>query len=153
MAIKNWNISLISILLIVSCQKKSENVYAELLNSELNESKTFLSENVGQIKSAIESKVIDYPYLQSSYDSLKTANDRIDYAIAHATNIKKDKDVLNKLKNDLETNFKLSFTFKSLELENGFDGNLYLKIAELDLLKAKYMLNKNYSKKHCNIVQ
>ncbi len=150
---KNWKINLITILLIVSCQKKSENVYVEMLNSELNDSKDFLTENINQIKYAIEYKVSDYPYLKSSYDSLKIANDRIDYVILHSADIKKDKSILNKLKKEIETNSKLSFIFKSLTLKNGFDEKLYLKIVELDLLKAKYKLNVNYFEKHCNIVQ
>lgn len=150
---KNWKINLITILLIVSCQKKSENVYGEILNSELNDSKDFLTVNVNQIKSAIEYKVSDYPYLKSSYDSLNIINDRIDYIILHSAEVKKDKSILNKLKSDLETNFKLSLIFKSLTLKNGFDEKLYFKIVELDLLKAKYKLNESYFKKHCKIVQ
>lgn len=150
---KYWKINLITILLIASCQKKSENVYVEILNSELNDSKAYFTENISQIKSAIEFKVGDYPYLKSSYDSLKITNDRIDYVILHSADIKKNKSILNKLKSDLETNSKLSFVFKSLILKDGFDEKLYLKIVEVDLLKAKYKLNENYFEKHCNIIQ
>jgi ribosomal protein L16 Arg81 hydroxylase len=152
MNIKNCTIIFLTILTIVSCQKKSESVYQELLNSELNDSKTFLNENTNQIILAIESKVIDFPYLKTSFDSLMTTNTRIDYAISHSSNIKNNKEFLNKLKSDLETNYKQSFSFKSLSLEKEFDEKLYLKIVEIDLLKAKYKINEIYCRKNCNKV-
>ncbi|RZK10691.1 MAG: hypothetical protein EOO46_09710 [Flavobacterium sp.] len=108
---KYWTAYLITLLLLVSCQKKSEKVYVAILDSEFNDSKTFLTENLSQVKSAIEDKVSDYPYLKSSYDSLNVTNDRIDYALLHLEDLKKDKSVLISLKSDLETNSKLSFIF------------------------------------------
>ncbi|MCL9804445.1 hypothetical protein NAT51_02860 [Flavobacterium amniphilum] len=152
MTIKKSIIRLLFILLLVSCQNKSENVYVKLLNSELDDSKVFLTENLTQIGSAIEFKVGDYPFLKPSYDSLKIANDKIDHMIAHPVKTK-DKDTLNKLKTDLENKYKLALTFKGLSLENSLDEELYFKIVELDLLKAKYKLNESYFTKHCNIVE
>lgn len=152
MNIKNYTIIFLTILTIVSCQNKSESVYLELLNSELNDSKVFLNENANQIIPAIESIVSDFPYLKTSFDSLMTTNTRIDYAISHSSNMKNNKEFLHKLKSNLETNYKLSFSFKSLSLEKDFDENLYLKIVEVDLLKAKYKINEIYFRKYCNIV-
>lgn len=152
MSIKYLTTFLLTILLIVSCQNKREDIYVELLNSELIDSKTFLNENINQIIPAIENKVIDFPYLKTSFDSLMTTNNEIDYAMIHSSNIKKNKEFLNRIKSEIETNYKLSLTFKSLSLEKGLDEKLYSKFFEIDLLKAKYKLNQAYYKKHCNIV-
>jgi hypothetical protein len=139
-------------ILLFSCNKKQEKIYTEILYNELNESKSFIQNQIIQQESYIESKVSDFPYLKSSNDSLKKLKLEIEN-FEHKNRIyQKDSLTILKFKKKIELKSNQTFELESVKIKSEIENRIFNKLFELDMTKMKYKLNESYIATKCNIV-
>ncbi len=139
-------------ILFISCNS-NDVVYEKLLNKELDDSKSFFETQINEQDSFIDFKVGDYPYLQPQCDSLKNLKLELDKLINQSIIKQKDSASVRKLKIKIERKSKKNLDFNSLNITTKIEDKLFSKIVKLDMIKAKYALNKNFISRKCNLVQ
>ena len=135
-----------------SCDKKGD-LYKQLLNREINNSKTLLTTEIKTQESFIEFKVDYYPYMEESYDVLKTNRKLISNLISQDTIQVKDSIFIRKFKNQLELVYNQTFDFNCLLIKSNIDKSMFLSIFRNDLLMMKYKLNQRYISLYCNKIE
>ena len=150
---KFFFLNLFLVLSLVSSCNRSENTYTELLNKEIQDSNSFLQSEIILQDSHIEFKVGDYPYKKPSYDSLNRVKVKVDSFSKKNNFHQQDSNLIKKFKIQIEKESGQSFDFNCLMIKTKVKDSIFSKIAKLDLLKVKYVLNKRFIIEKCNIVE
>ena len=139
------------IVLLFSCSNKQKDVEI-LISNQYDEMNLFYKKEASNIYLATRNKIIDYPYMKKSFDSIENVKNELDIFYSRYPNLKE--------KNKLEFIFKTRKKINSLtNLKVKFvDENLLIKVNEdildkginADFSKIYYHILLDYYSKHCN---
>lgn len=142
----------LNLIIFSSCNEKKD-VYQTLLIEELNDSDKFLNNEINNQESFITSKINDYPYLNTSYDTLEISKIEIKNFCKLNSLTQKDTLSIAKFKNQIENKTNLRFKYNSLNIKSKIEDSIFRKIVINDFLNAKFELNDAYIKVHCSIIE